>query len=120
MIALVFPQQNRTLNLKLKKCREWPQHPSKKRHPKKMRDNKPPGGSRKGSPNKSTKAIKDMILGALDASGGQKYLERQAELNPVAFMGLLGKIMPTQISGADDGTPISFVVNFPQNARDTD
>lgn len=69
-------------------------------------EKKPPAAGRgrpKGAPNKNTAAIKDMILGALDKCGGQEYLEKQAVLNPNAFMGLLAKIMPTQITGADDG-----------------
>jgi hypothetical protein len=57
------------------------------------------GGSRKGSPNKNTKAIKDMILGALAAKGGQEWLEAQMDSNPTAFMTLLGKVLPTQIQG---------------------
>ncbi len=53
-------------------------------------------------PLRTTKAkvradIKQMILGALDALGGQAYLERQAIENPVAFMSLLGKILPTEL-----------------------
>ncbi|MES2783585.1 MAG: hypothetical protein V4657_12385 [Pseudomonadota bacterium] len=60
-------------------------------------------GRPKGVPNKSTAAIKDMVLSALDNVGGIEYLEKQAVLQPVAFMGLLAKIMPTQITGADDG-----------------
>ena len=38
-----------------------------------------------------------MILVALNNAGGAKYLERQAHANPVAFMGLLGKILPHQM-----------------------
>ncbi len=60
-------------------------------------------GRPKGVPNKATTAIKDMIIAALDKAGGEKYLLRQANENPVAFMGLLGKVMPTQITGADGG-----------------
>ena len=40
-----------------------------------------------------------MILGALDDAGGQAYLERQAEENPTAFLTLLGKVLPTTLSG---------------------
>ncbi|MBV8800984.1 MAG: hypothetical protein JO208_14405 [Alphaproteobacteria bacterium] len=36
-----------------------------------------------------------MILGALSALGGQRWLEEQAGKNPVAFMTLLGKVLPT-------------------------
>jgi hypothetical protein len=44
-----------------------------------------------------TRDVKEMILGALSDVGGQKWLVKQATLNPTAFMGLLGKIIPTQI-----------------------
>lgn len=62
------------------------------------------GGSRKGSPNKATKELKDMILGALDNVGGQKYLERQAEENPTAFMTLIGKILPKDVNANVSGS----------------
>lgn len=58
----------------------------------------PKGGSRKGKPNKATAAIKEMIEGALQDAGGQACLARQAEENPSAFMGLLGKILPKDIN----------------------
>jgi len=38
-----------------------------------------------------------MIRAALDKAGGIAYLVKQAELNPTAFMSLLGKMIPTQI-----------------------
>lgn len=47
-----------------------------------------------------------MILGALEAAdskGGQEYLRKQAIAQPVAFMTLLGKVLPTQITGAGGG-----------------
>lgn len=60
------------------------------------------GGSRKGIPNKNTKALKDMILGALSDAGGQAYLTRQANENPGSFMQLVGKVLPTTLASADD------------------
>jgi hypothetical protein len=54
-------------------------------------------GRPKGARNKLTRDVKEMILGALSDVGGQKWLVKQAELNPTAFMGLLGKIIPTQM-----------------------
>lgn len=42
-----------------------------------------------------------MILVALRDVGGAKYLARQAEQNPVAFMGLVGKVLPLQLAGHD-------------------
>ena len=55
-------------------------------------------GRGKGNLNKTTAAIKDMIEGALQDAGGRDYLARQAEENPAAFMGLLGKILPKDIA----------------------
>jgi len=46
---------------------------------------------------KTNSDIRRMILVALNNAGGAKYLERQAHANPVAFMGLLGKILPHQM-----------------------
>lgn len=61
------------------------------------------GGRQKGTPNKTTATIKEMILAALDDAGGREYLARQAVENPGSFMTLLGKVLPTQITGAGDG-----------------
>lgn len=61
------------------------------------------GGRQKGTPNKSTAAIKDMVLQALDKAGGVDYLVTQAKDTPAAFMTLLGKVLPLQITGADGG-----------------
>lgn len=55
-------------------------------------------GRVKGTPNKITKALKEMILGALDEAGGQDYLLEQSEKNPVAFMTLVGKVLPTTLA----------------------
>ena len=59
-------------------------------------------GRAKGTPNKVTKELKEMILGALDAAGGEKYLTRQAEENPGPFMTLVGKCLPKDINASID------------------
>lgn len=64
------------------------------------------GGRAKGTPNKTTAALKDMILGALDEKGGVRYLSEQADKNPAAFMTLLGKVLPTQVTGEDGGAVV--------------
>ena len=61
-----------------------------------------PVGRAKGTPNKTTAALKDMILQALDQKGGAAYLVRQADENPAAFMTLLGKVLPMQVVGDPD------------------
>jgi hypothetical protein len=63
------------------------------------------GGRVKGTPNKVTGDVKDMILGALTTVGGEAYLVRQAADNPTAFMTLIGKVLPKELTGAN-GTPL--------------
>lgn len=65
----------------------------------------PKGGSRKGIPNKATKELKDMILGALDNAGGVDYLTKKA-LDPKtasAFLTLVGKTLPLTVKGPGEG-----------------
>ena len=72
-----------------------------------------PQGRRKGSLNKYTKDMKDMLEEALEAAGkvsqrkyprttkglspGAAYLMEQAHKNPVAFMGLAKGLLPAKI-----------------------
>lgn len=61
------------------------------------------GGRKKGTPNKHTAAVKDMILSALDQAGGVDYLVQQSEENPTAFLTLVGKVLPLQVTGDGGG-----------------
>jgi hypothetical protein len=64
------------------------------------------GGRQKGTPNKTTALLKDAILkAATDAGGGDMvaYLTAQAVANPGPFMALLGKVLPMQMTGLDEG-----------------
>jgi hypothetical protein len=63
----------------------------------------PGSGRKKGVPNKNTTLLKDQILDALDQAGGIKYLVWLAQQQPQAFSTLVGKVLPTQITGADNG-----------------
>lgn len=54
-------------------------------------------GRPKGSVNKTTAILKDAIVAAFDKVGGIDYLARQAEENPVAFMSLMGRVIPLQV-----------------------
>lgn len=69
------------------------------------------GFDRTGIPNKNTKALKEMILGALDKSGGEAYLCEQAEKNPTAFLTLIGKVLPSEIK-ADVGMTGEITVTW--------
>jgi hypothetical protein len=68
-------------------------------------------GRRPGVPNKHTGSIKEMILGALKDVGGQEYLAEQARKNPVAFLGLVAKVLPLQLANAD-GSNIILEVHW--------
>lgn len=68
-----------------------------------------PNGRPKGLPNKITSDVKAMILEALNNKGGAAYLERQADENPVAFMSLVGKVLPMQVTG-EGGAPLKLIV----------
>jgi hypothetical protein len=66
-------------------------------------------GRPKGALNVFNRDIKEMILGALSDVGGRAYLARQAEKNPNAFMGLIGRVLPLSIAGHDGG---EFVIRL--------
>ena len=71
---------------------------------------KTPGSGRKPrTPNKYPAALKDMILGALSDVGGRDWLAKQANENPVAFMGLIAKVLPMTVVGAADA-PIQIEI----------
>ena len=61
-----------------------------------MARGKKTGGRRKGSVNKFSGALKDMILLALSNAGGDQYLLEQSAKNPTAFMALVGRVLPLQ------------------------
>ncbi len=56
-------------------------------------------GRPKGSENKMTREVKQMILDALEGAGGVDYLIRQADEKPAAFLALVGKVLPLQVAG---------------------
>lgn len=56
------------------------------------------GGRKKGTPNLVTSETREMILTALNNVGGVEYLQEQARLNPVAFMGLIKAILPKDVN----------------------
>lgn len=73
---------------------------------------KPPNagkGRPKGAQNKENKALREMILEALDRKGGSDYLVEQADKNPKAFLSLLGRVLPLQVSG-EGGGPLEISV----------
>jgi len=59
-------------------------------------------GRPKGAQNKITAAVKDMVVQALDQAGGVDYLLTQSRDNPTAFLTLVGKVIPLQVTGDPD------------------
>ena len=71
----------------------------------------PGPGRPKGSKNKASQALKDMILAALDEAGGVEYLVTQAKENPGPFLALIGKVLPTTLS-TDPESPPKLVITW--------
>ena len=76
----------------------------------------PGRGRPKGSSNKNTKALKDMILGALDRGGGEDWLLLQMTEEPVAFIGLISKVLPMQVTGEGGG---ALVIRWEKSSDDS-
>lgn len=70
-------------------------------------------GRKKGTPNKFTRDIKEALLNAFNSVGGETYLTARARRDPRSFLGLLGKLLPTQVTGKDGG-PIDLLVQRAQ------
>ena len=64
------------------------------------------GGRQRGTPNKVTAELKDMILQALDNAGGVEHLQKQANDNLAAFLTLVGKVLPMTVNGSGAGGEI--------------
>ena len=69
----------------------------------------------RASPTRRTALLKDAILAAAEKAGKGDivaYLERQAEENPVAFLGLFGRVLPLQIQGDRDNPLVISRVEY--------
>ena len=62
------------------------------------------GGRKKGTPNKINAQIRDAVFAALEHDeGATAFFIKQKEDNPVAYMGLVGKLLPKQVEGEISG-----------------
>jgi hypothetical protein len=85
---------------------------------------KPGPGRPKGSKNKTSIALREQILAALDRVGGEEYLARLAIENSSAFSGLLGKVLPSTLAmpeidgGKSDMVTFQRVIVWPDGHRE--
>lgn len=76
------------------------------------------GGRKKGTPNRTTAILKDAIVRAAELTGRDGkgmdgligYCRFLAVEEPKAFAGLMGRVIPLQVSGPDgaDGHPTAI------------
>lgn len=69
-------------------------------------------GRPKGSKNKVTRQLKDMVLQALAQAGGVEYLRRCA-LHPrttAAFLALVGRVLPLTVKAATEEPRVPVLV----------
>ena len=71
---------------------------------------RPGPGRPKGSKNRLQREVREMVLTALSQVGGVEYLARQASENPVAFLTLLGKLLPRDV---DASAKAEVTINWP-------
>lgn len=64
---------------------------------------RPGSGRPKGSLDKGGKLIREMVVEALDGAGGVAYLQGVAQTHQAAFLSLIGKVLPIQVTGEDGG-----------------
>ena len=85
-------------------------------------------GRPKGVPNKTTTELKQAILNAANDVGEDGegkaglvgYLRTLARSEPKAFSGLLGRVLPLQVTGEGGGPVVARIELVPMNGDRTD
>lgn len=75
-------------------------------------------GKPKGATNKTSRDLREMILGALSDVGGQEYLVLCAIADPKAFLALLGRVLPMQLTGTDGRSLAEELGSIPRVSND--
>lgn len=79
-----------------------------------MAKGKKTGGRKKGVGNKISRTLKEDILQAAELAhpdGRIAYLVQQAQTNANAFLALLGKVIPVELTG-EDGEAITLTLKI--------
>lgn len=70
-------------------------------------------GRPKGVPNRISAELRAIVLTALEDAGGAAYLARVAEQHPVAFLTLLGRLLPLEARFSASGSDApGFMINI--------
>jgi hypothetical protein len=77
---------------------------------------RPGSGRPKGALDHGNAAIRELIVMALDKVGGVDYLATVAASHPPAFLALIGKVMPLQVTGAEGQPLVPPTFNFVRSA----
>lgn len=79
------------------------------------------GGRQKGTPNKSTAAVKEALTKAYTTIGGDKSFAAWARANETEFYKLWAKMLPQEVSGPE-GSPIDVLtrIEIVPGVRSTD
>ena len=76
-------------------------------------------GRKKGTPNKTTRLLKEAVIQAAEETGNPAsgneggtvgYCRWLAETEPKSFATLLGRVLPLQITGDDDDGPLKVII----------
>lgn len=59
-----------------------------------------------------------MIINALHKAGGERYLVKQSKENPRAFLALVGKVLPLDVTSSDGSMRPVVALYMPDNNRD--
>lgn len=62
------------------------------------------GGRQKGTPNKVSGAVRQLILDSLIAVGGVEYLKELSRVNSSAYASLVGRALPKEVDVQADST----------------
>src|SRR5262249_31912148 len=85
---------------------------------------RPGAGRPKGSPNKVSQSLKEMILDSLEELGGKEYLKTLGVENSSAYCSLIAKVLPTTLSTPESGggVPVKMVLErhivYPNGRRE--
>lgn len=76
------------------------------------------GGRKKGTPNKTTRDMKDAIMEAFEMAGGVDYLHMLANDEPRTFVTLLAKVMPSENINENRNIDVNALTDRLQAGRD--